>query len=182
MNHPQSERIATANVRGQAITLGRDEMLEIHQQAWWCHRARPGHRRLVDLPATLMARILGRKACHDGRYIYTADADTGTITCGCQVIWKSGGRQVLGWVLAHTSEEDLALADYVDRLMWLSNCCNLAATGHPICPEHAPTAWCNGQEITEEEYREMLGRLDRAGGEALSRLERQLARLLGGQE
>ena len=106
-------------------------------------------------------------------YLETPQADGIYIDCGA---W--GGRQVVECVLTHTSEENLALSDYVDRLMWLSHCCNLAATGNPIRPEHAPTAWRDGKQISEEEYQEMLHRFDESRGHGLARLERQLASLL----
>ncbi len=83
--------------------------------------------------------------------------------------------------MAHTSEEDLALSDYVEQLMWLSHCCNLAAAGRPICPEHAPTAWRNGKQMPEDEYRAMLQRLNRPRGDILARLETQSASLLAKQ-
>ena len=150
------------NTEGREITLTQDEMVQVHQQGWRRHRTRAGqsHRRLADLRANLAARILGRKAHHNSRCVYTADADTDEVTCGRQRAWKTGDRQVVEWVMAHTSEEDLALSDYVEQLMWLSHCCNLAAAGRPICPEHAPTAWRNGEQMPEDEYRAMLQRLD----------------------
>jgi len=177
-----SDVVSVINVKGREIMLTQDELVEIHQQAWWRHRARPGYRQLVALRANLMTRILGRKVRHSSKYVYTADADTDEITCGRQRIWKTGGRQVVEWVLAHTSEKDLALSDYVDRLMWLSHCCNLAAAGHPICPEHASTAWRNGKRVPEEEYQAMLRRLDEPRGNGLARLERQLASLQAEQD
>ena len=170
------------NVKGREIALTKNELVEIYQQAWRRHRARPGYRQLVALRADLMARILGRKVRHDSKHVYTADADTDEIACGQQQVWKTGGRQVIEWVLAHTSEEDLALCDYVDRLMWLSHCCNLAAAGNPICPEHAPTALRNGKQVPEDEYWAMLRRLDESRGNGLVRLERQLASLLAEQD
>ena len=81
-------------------------------------------------------------------------------------------------MLAHTSEGDLALCDYVERLMWLSHCCNLVAAGHQIYPEHAPTAWRDGEQMPEDEYRVMLRRLDETRGDTLVRLERRLPSLL----
>ena len=155
MNRVGPGHVITINVeglprdcrKGREITLTQDEMVEVHQQGWRRHRTRAGrsHRRLVDLRANLMARILGRKAHHNSRCVYTADADTDEVTCGRQRVWKTGGRQVVEWVMAHTSEEDLALSDYVEQLMWLSHCCNLAVAGHPTCPEHTPTAWRDGE-------------------------------------
>ena len=66
------------DAEGQEITLTQDEMEEVHQQGWRHHRTRAGqgHRRLVDLRANLAARILGQKAHHNSRCVYTADADT----------------------------------------------------------------------------------------------------------
>ena len=154
------EGLPRACRKGREITLTQDEMVEVHQQAWRRHRTKPGHRRLVALRANLAARILGRKAHHNSRCVYTADADTDDVTCGRQRVWKTGGRQVVEWIMAHTSEEDLALSDYVEQLMWLSHCCNLAAAGHPTCPEHAPKAWRDGEQMPEDEYRAMLQRLD----------------------
>lgn len=178
MTRVRPGHITASDVEGRRITLTQDEMLDVYQRAWWLHRARPGHRRLVGLRANLTARILGRKARHDSKCIYTADTDTGEITWGLQRVWKTGGRQVAEWVLAHTPEEDLALCDYVERLTWLSHCCNLAAAGHPTYPEHTPTAWRNGEQMPEDEYRVMLRRLDEPRGDTLARLERRLASLL----
>lgn len=182
MTRVRPERTTVTNVKGRQITLNRDEMVEIHQQAWRRHRARPGYRRLVALRANLMARILGRKAHHDSKHVYTADADTDEITCGRQQIWKTGGQRVVEWILAHTSEGDLALSDYVERLMWLSHYCNLVAAGRLACPEHAPVAWRNGKRMPEENYRAMLRSLDESRGNGLVRLERQLASLLTEQD
>jgi hypothetical protein len=147
--------ITIANLLGQEITLTQEEMLEVHWQAWRCHRTRPGkrRRRLVDLQANLMTRILGRKARHGNRHVYTADAHTDEITCGLRRIWRTGGRQVEVWVLAHTTEDDLALCDYVKGLTWLSHCCNLVVAGYPVHPKHAPTAWRDGKQMSEGEYR-----------------------------
>jgi hypothetical protein len=133
---------------------------------------------MVDLQANLRARILGRKAHHCNRHVYTADAHTDEITCGIQRIWKTGGRQMVVWVLAHTTEDDFALCDYVERLMWLSHCCNLVAAGYPVCPEHAPTAWRDGKQMPKDEYRAMLHRSDEAQGGTLARLEERLKLLL----
>jgi hypothetical protein len=178
--------ITIVNLQGRETTLTLDEMLEVHWQAWRCHRARPGRRRrqLVDLRANLMARILGRKARHGNRHVYTADADTDEISCGLQRIWKTGGRQIVVWILAHTTEDDLALCDYAERLMWLSHYTNLVVAGHPVHPEHAPTAWRDGKQMPEDEYRAMLRRSDEARGGTLTRLEERLAALLseGGVE
>jgi len=182
MTRVRPERTTAINVKGREIALTQDEVVEIHQQAWWCHRAKPGYRRLAVLRANLMARILGRKAHHNSTYVYTADADTDEITCGRQRIWKTGGRRVIEWALAHTSEGDLALSDYVERLMWLSHCCNLAAAGHPTFPEHAPTARRDGKQVPEEKYQAVLHRLDKSQGNGLARLERQLASLLTEQD
>jgi hypothetical protein len=176
--------ITIANLLGQEITLTLDEMLEVHWQAWRCHRARPGRRRrqLVDLQANLMTRILGRKARHSNRHVYTADAHTDEITCGLQRIWKTGGRQIVVCILAHTTEDDLALCDYVERLMWLSHCCNLVAAGYPVHPEHAPTAWRDGKQMPEDEYRAMLRPLDEARGGTLAQLEERLTILLSKED
>ena len=182
MTHARLEPITAISVKGREITLTQNEMVEVHQQGWRRHRGRSGHRRLVDLRANLMARVLGRKVHHNSRYVYTADADTDEVTCGRQRVWKTGGRQVVEWVMAHTSEEDLALSDYVEQLMWLSHCCNLAAAGRPICPEHAPTAWRNGKQMPEDEYRAMLQRLDEPRDGILARLETQFASLLAKQD
>ena len=82
MTRSNLEHITATNVEGREITLTLDEMLGVYQQAWWCHRVRPGQQPLVGLRANLVARILGRKAHHDGKHVYVADADTYEITCG----------------------------------------------------------------------------------------------------
>ena len=138
-----------------------DEALVIHESAWQYHRNTD--KRFVSLPAPLMARILGRKAHHNGLNVYTGDTNTDCITCGLKLVWRTGARQVVKWVLAHTSEKDLALIDYADQLIWLGHCRNRVRQGFPVISGNAPTAYRDGRQLSPEEHGALLQQADRHG-------------------
>jgi hypothetical protein len=155
------------------MNITNHESLVIHKSAWHYHRNTQA--RFVSLPAPLTARILGRKAHHNGLNTYTGDINTGHITCGLKLVWKTGARQVVKWVLAHTSEKDLATIDYVEQLIWLGHCRGRVRQGLPVISENAPTVYRDGRQLSPEEHRALLQQADRHGH--LDAIEQEIAAL-----
>ena len=155
------------------LSITDDEALVIHESAWWHHRNTRAQ--FVSLPAPLTARILGWKAHHNGLNTYTGDTNTDYITCGLKLVWKTGARQVVEWVLAHTSETDLALIDYADQLIWLDHCRDRVRQGFPVISRGAPTAYRDGRQLSPEEHEALLQRADRHGH--LDAIEQEIAAL-----
>lgn len=147
----------TTNVKGDRIVLADAEVSEVHQAAWWLHR--PG-KCIVTLRGPLMCRILGR--------LYHQP-------CGSHIIWRTCGRDVVAWVLAHTTEHDLALIDWAERFMWAGNQIRNVENGRPVSREYEPVAYRDSEQMPDAEYRQMLDRLDVSG--RLAALERELAEL-----
>ena len=134
------------------------EALVIHKSAWQYHRNTAS--RFVSLPAPLMARILGRKVHHNELHVYTGDIDTDYIACGLKLVWKTGARRVVMWILDHTSEIDLALIDYADQLIWLRHCQARARQGLPMILGNAPAAYRDGQQVSPEKHKALLQQIE----------------------
>jgi len=116
------------------------EQIEVRMQAHHLQRSAPGAvnvRRLVTLPAPLMACLLGRSCSGHGAYQFTAWADTDYVTCGAEVVWKTGGGAVVSFCLARTSEAHLARMDEVEWMMWKRHCerrgLPYRREGMPVC-------------------------------------------------
>ena len=169
------------NCRGEPIALGKAAKSRLVRAAWAYHRvhheARGDCLHQASLGAHLVARILGRRCRHGVNVTYTADYDSDWITAGPTIVWQSGGRQLISWLLEQVSEDDLAALDYTERVMWVAHCLGRVQRGLPIFEEHAPTAWRRGQRMAQETYQAMLARVD-AGCGSLARMEAQLSSAL----
>jgi len=172
--------ITACNVEGHTIQIKGDEIRNVHLGAWRFHKHnRDGCTRSMSLPGHLVSRILGRKV-YDWLKVYSVYY-SGRIESGMNQVWATGGREVIEWALAHTTPYDLAMHDYVERLMWASHSVDTLISCSTYCPDHAPSgAWRDGKKMPEEQYRAMLRQLDWTGhlAEAEARLS-ELAREAG---
>jgi hypothetical protein len=167
--------VTTHSVSGSTITLSRDQIAEVHLGAWRYHRhCADGCTHSMSLQGCLVSRILGRKV-YDWHKVYSV-YHSGRIEAGMSQVWATGGREVIEWALAHTTEYDLAMHDYVDRLMWASHSVDTLVSHGSYVPDHAPSGgWRDGVKMPEDRYRAMLQQVDMSG--SLSRAEAQLAEL-----
>ncbi len=133
------------------------EIRAMRTTAWHLHKRTEADRRLASLQAPIMAKALGR-SLKDNHYahFYCAEWGTDAITCGCDLVWKTGGQKIIQFCLAITSFEDLELRDYTEELMWRQYIKGRRDKGLPFSTEGRWNPYRNGEQLSDLERQAIL--------------------------